>query len=194
MTPPREKLRALVRVVRLKHGAGLPLPAYHSKGAAGLDLVAALDAQHPLTLAPGARALVPTGLVLELPEGYEAQVRPRSGLALKYGIAVLNSPGTIDSDYRGEVGVVLANLGHAPFEIRRGERIAQLVVLPVARAELQEVAEVSLTARGEGGFGSTGKSAPAPEPAPARQAVKKKTAPAPRAAAKVPSRKKSGRK
>ncbi len=146
-----------MRVVRLPHAAGLPLPAYQSKGAAGLDLVAALDTQHPLTLAPGARALVPTGLVLELPPGYEGQVRPRSGLALNYGIAVLNSPGTIDSDYRGEVGVVLANLGHAPFEIRRGERIAQLVVLPVTRAELIEVAQVSDTQRGDGGFGSTGK-------------------------------------
>jgi dUTP pyrophosphatase len=134
----------------------LPLPSYHSKGAAGLDLVAALDTQHPLTLAPGARVLVPTGLVLELPAGYEAQVRPRSGLALNYGITVLNSPGTIDSDYRGEVGVVLANLGHAPFEIRRGERIAQLVVHPVARAELVEVTEVGATTRGDGGFGSTG--------------------------------------
>jgi dUTP pyrophosphatase len=149
-----------VRVVRLPHAAGLPLPTYQSKGAAGLDLVAALDTQHPLTLAPGARALIPTGLVLELPAGYEAQVRPRSGLALNYGIAVLNSPGTIDSDYRGEVGVVLANLGHAPFEIRRGERIAQLVVHPVARAELVEADEVSGTERGNGGFGSTGKSAP----------------------------------
>ena len=156
MSPPSAKGRARVRVVRLKHGAGLPLPTYQSKGAAGLDLVAALDTQRPLTLAPGARALVPTGLILDLPAGFEAQVRPRSGLALNYGITVLNSPGTIDSDYRGEVGVVLANLGHAPFEIRRGERIAQLVVLPVASAELIEVAGVSLTERGNGGFGSTG--------------------------------------
>ncbi len=158
MTATRAQGRTRVRVFRLPHAVGLPLPAYQSKGAAGLDLVAALDTQHPLTLAPGARALVPTGLVLELPAGYEAQVRPRSGLALNYGITVLNSPGTIDSDYRGEVGVVLANLGHAPFEIRRGERIAQLVVLPVARAELVEVTELSSTKRGDGGFGSTGKS------------------------------------
>jgi dUTP pyrophosphatase len=172
MTPPSAKSRAVVRVVRLKHGLTLPLPAYHSKGAAGLDLLAALDMQHPLTLAPGARALVPTGLVIELPQGYEAQVRPRSGLALNYGIAVLNSPGTIDSDYRGEVGVVLANLGHAPFEIRRGERIAQLVVLPVVQAELIEVPQVSITARGEGGFGSTGKSATA-KPAPDKKLAKK---------------------
>ncbi len=175
MTPPA-KGRARVRVVRLKHGLGLPLPAYQSKGAAGLDLVAALDMQHPLILAPGARALVPTGLVIELPQGYEAQVRPRSGLALNYGIAVLNSPGTIDSDYRGEIGVVLANLGHAPFEIRRGERIAQLVVLPVVQADLIEAAQVSETGRGDGGFGSTGKVAAASKPAPAKPTVTKKSA------------------
>ena len=177
MTPPSAKSRAVVRVVRLKHGLTLPLPAYQSKGAAGLDLLAALDTKHPLTLAPGARALVPTGLVIELPQGYEAQVRPRSGLALNYGIAVLNSPGTIDSDYRGEIGVVLANLGHAPFEIRRGERIAQLVVLPVVQAELIEVPQVSITARGEGGFGSTGKSAtakPSPDKKPAEKVAKRK--------------------
>ena len=159
MTAARSSGRVRVRIVRLAHAAGLALPAYQTKGSAGLDLLAALDTQRPLTLAPGARALVPTGLVLELPQGYEAQVRPRSGLALNYGITVLNSPGTIDSDYRGEVRVVLANLGHAPFEIRRGERIAQLVVGPVTHAELVEVAEVSDTARGDGGFGSTGKSA-----------------------------------
>ena len=177
MTTPRPRQRTVVRVVRLAHAAGLPLPAYQSAGAAGLDLVAALDTQHPLTLAPGARALVPTGLILELPPGYEAQVRPRSGLALNYGIAVLNSPGTIDSDYRGEVRVVLANLGHAPFEIRRGERIAQLVVLPVARAELVEVAAVNETPRGDGGFGSTGRAAPAPSPSkrPAKAAAKRKS-------------------
>jgi dUTP pyrophosphatase len=175
MTPP-VKGRARVRVVRLRHGLGLPLPAYHSKGAAGLDLVAALDAQRPLMLAPGTRALVPTGLIIELPPGYEAQVRPRSGLALNYGIAVLNSPGTIDSDYRGEVGVVLANLGHAPFEVRRGERIAQLVVLPVVQAELVEVTEVSETARGDGGFGSTVKVAAPWQSVPAKRAAKKKSA------------------
>jgi dUTP pyrophosphatase len=175
MTPPA-KGRARVRVVRLRHGLGLPLPAYHSKGAAGLDLVAALDAQRPLMLAPGTRALVPTGLIIELPQGYEAQVRPRSGLALNYGIAVLNSPGTIDSDYRGEVGVVLANLGHAPYEVRRGERIAQLVVLPVVQAELVEVTEVSETARGDCGFGSTGKVAAPSRPVPAKHAAKRKSA------------------
>jgi dUTP pyrophosphatase len=194
MTAPTAKNRARVRVVRLKHGAGLPLPAYQSKGASGLDLVAALDPQHPLRLAPGARALVPTGLIIELPQGYEAQVRPRSGLALNYGIAVLNSPGTIDSDYRGEIGVVLANLGHAPFEIRRGERIAQLVVLPVEQAEVVEVTQVSVTARGEGGFGSTGKAAAAPEPAPVKPVVKKKPAPPRQGAGKASSRKKGARK
>lgn len=183
MTGPRSSGRTRVRVVRLAHGAGLPLPSYQSKGAAGLDLVAALDTQHPLTLAPGARALIPTGLVLELPAGYEAQVRPRSGLALNYGIAVLNSPGTIDSDYRGEVGVVLANLGHAPFEIRRGERIAQLVVHPVARAELVEVREVGDTKRGDGGFGSTGKSHRA-----AAKPPQQKKKPTPAAAVKGRSR------
>jgi dUTP diphosphatase len=174
--------RVRIRVVRLGHAVGLPLPTYQSKGAAGLDLVAALDTQRPLTLAPGARALVPTGLTLELPAGFEAQVRPRSGLALNYGITVLNSPGTIDSDYRGEVGVVLANLGHAPFEIRRGERIAQLVVAPVASAELIEVAGVSVTERGGGGFGSTGgvaaRAKPGQKPTPKKKAIPPKTAPA----------------
>ena len=191
---PSAKGRARVRVIRLKHGAGLPLPTYQSKGAAGLDLVAALDMQHPLILAPGARALVPTGLVIELPRGYEAQVRPRSGLALNYGITVLNSPGTIDSDYRGEVGVVLANLGHAPFEIRRGERIAQLVVLPVVQAELVEVTQVSITSRGDGGFGSTGKVAAPSEPSSAKSVGRKKAPTRPRAAAKQASRKKGGRR
>ena len=146
-----------VRIVRLPHAKGLPLPAYQTEGAAGLDLVAALDAQSPVTLTAGARALVPTGLILELPRGYEAQVRPRSGLALNHGVTVLNSPGTIDSDYRGEVRIILANLGQVPFEIRRGERIAQLVVSPVAHATFNQVASVSATVRGAGGFGSTGK-------------------------------------
>lgn len=193
MTPPA-KGRARVRVVRLRHGLGLPLPAYHSKGAAGLDLVAALDAQRPLMLAPGTRALVPTGLIIELPPGYEAQVRPRSGLALNYGIAVLNSPGTIDSDYRGEVGVVLANLGHAPFEVRRGERIAQLVVLPVMQAELVEVTEVSETARRDGGFGSTGKVAAPSQPVPAKRAAKRKSAAGKGAAGKPSPRTKGKRR
>ena len=134
-----------VRVLRLPHASGLPLPAYQTDGAAGLDLVAAFDVQSPVTLAAGARALVPTGLILELPHGYEAQVRPRSGLALNHGVTVLNSPGTIDSDYRGEVRVILANLGQAPFEIRRGERIAQLVVSPVSRATFIEVESLTAT-------------------------------------------------
>jgi dUTP pyrophosphatase len=145
-----------VRVVRLPHARKLPLPAYQSEGAAGLDLVAALPERKPLTIAPGERALVPTGLVLELPEGYEAQVRPRSGLALHHGLTVLNSPGTIDSDFRGEVKVLLANLGTAPFAVARGQRIAQLVIQSVARAELIEIASATLTRRGAGGFGSTG--------------------------------------
>ena len=165
-----------VGVVRLAHGRSLPLPAYQTKGAAGLDLLAALDVQTPMTLAPGARVLVPTGLIIELPPGYEAQVRPRSGLALNYGVTVLNSPGTIDCDYRGEVRVILANLGQAPFEIRRGERIAQLVVSPVTHAELIEVIAVTETARGAGGFGSTGKSGPkengrSRKPAPAKKSI-----------------------
>jgi dUTP pyrophosphatase len=171
---------------------GLPLPVYQSTSAAGLDLLAALDTQRPLILAPGARALVPTGLILELPVGYEAQVRPRSGLALNYGITVLNSPGTIDSDYRGEVRVVLANLGHMPFEIRRGERIAQLVVGPVTHAELIEVSELSPTARGGGGFGSTGRSSD-PAVASPKAAKKKKRLPA-RAAAKKSRSQAGGRR
>ncbi len=187
MTVARKTAGIRVRVVRLEHALKLPLPAYQSKGAAGLDLVAAIDTQHPLTLAPGARALVPTGLILELPAGYEAQVRPRSGLALNYGITVLNSPGTIDSDYRGEVSVVLANLGYAPFEIRRGERIAQLVITPVARANLVEVSKISDTARGEGGFGSTG-SASAKAKQTHKTAEKKKAVPAKKTSVKSRSR------
>jgi dUTP pyrophosphatase len=173
-----------VRVVRLAHGAGLPLPVYQTKGAAGLDLLAALDVQSPMILAPGARALLPTGLIFELPPGYEAQVRPRSGLALNSGVTVLNSPGTIDSDYRGEVRVILANLGQAPFEIRRGERIAQLVISPVTRAELIEVGELSNTARGEGGFGSTGKRAPNENARSRKSPPKKKSIPPPAVARK----------
>jgi dUTP pyrophosphatase len=143
-----------VGVVRLAHARGLDLPAYQSDGAAGMDLLAAVPA--PLRLDPGQRALVPTGLVLQLPQGFEAQVRPRSGLALRHGITVLNSPGTIDCDYRGEVMVLLANLGQEPFAITRGERIAQLVVQRVERARLVEVADIAPTQRGAGGFGSTG--------------------------------------
>ena len=139
--------------MRLPHGEGLPLPAYASAGAAGLDVVAA----EALTLAPGARYAVATGFAMAIPHGFEVQVRPRSGLALKHGITCLNTPGTIDSDYRGEVKVILANLGAEPFEIVRGERIAQLVPAAVTRATLVEVAELDSTDRGAGGFGSTGR-------------------------------------
>jgi len=145
-----------VKVVRLPHAKGLALPSYQSDGAAGMDLLAAVPSGAPFRLSPGKRELVPTGLVLELPPGFEAQVRPRSGLALRHGITVLNSPGTIDCDYRGEVMVLLANLGEAPFKIARGERIAQLVVQRVERARLVEVAAIAETRRGAGGFGSTG--------------------------------------
>ena len=138
---------------RLPHGDGLPLPAYASEHAAGLDVVAAED----WTLEPGARHAVATGFAIAIPEGYEVQVRPRSGLALRHGITCLNTPGTIDSDYRGEVRVILANLGAEPFEVRRGERIAQLVPAPVLRAAFREVAELGATDRGAGGFGSTGR-------------------------------------
>lgn len=145
-----------VAVLVLPHGQGLPLPAYQSEGAAGLDLMAAIEPGGVLTLAPGERKLVPTGLVLALPQHYEAQVRPRSGLALKHGVTVLNAPGTIDADYRGEVQVLLINLGASPFEIRRGDRIAQIVVAPVTRAVLEPVASLDGTVRGGAGFGSTG--------------------------------------
>ncbi len=145
-----------VAVLRLPHAEGLPLPAYQSDGAAGLDLLAAVET--PLTLPPLGRALVPTGLALALPEGYEAQVRPRSGLAAKHGVTVLNSPGTVDADYRGEVKVILVNLSDTPFAIARGERIAQMVIAPVTRARLVEATELDDTARGAGGFGSTGRS------------------------------------
>ena len=141
-----------ITVQRLAHGRDLPLPDYASAGSAGLDLYAAAG---PLTLAPGARALVGTGLALALPEGFEGQVRPRSGLALDRGVTVLNGPGTIDSDYRGEIGVLLVNLGEAPFVVERGMRIAQLVIAPVARARVVE-GEVPPSERGAGGFGSTG--------------------------------------
>jgi dUTP pyrophosphatase len=146
-----------IRIRRLPNGEGLPLPAYQSEGAAGFDLVAAVPADAPVILPPGARTLAPTGLVLELPQGFEAQVRPRSGLALKHGVTVLNSPGTIDCDYRGELGVILINHGDRPFEISRGDRIAQLVVAPFVRANLIMTEALSDTARGAGGFGSTGR-------------------------------------
>jgi dUTP pyrophosphatase len=142
-----------IRLCRLPHGEGLPVPAYATAGAAGMDVVAA----EALTLAPGARFAVATGFAIAIPEGYEVQVRPRSGLALKHGITCLNTPGTIDSDYRGEVKVILINLGEAPFAIARGERIAQLVPAPVQRATLAIVDGLDDTARGSGGFGSTGR-------------------------------------
>ncbi len=149
-----------VEVLQLPHGAGLPLPAYQTAHAAGLDLVAAVAEDAPVVLEPGRYAMVPTGLSIALPEGFEAQVRPRSGLAAKHGVTVLNAPGTIDADYRGEVAVLLINHGGAPFTIRRSERIAQLIIAPVARAELVPVDVLSSTERGAGGFGSTGRSTP----------------------------------
>ncbi len=154
MTSSNKSIR--VKVVRLPHARDLDLPAYQTVGSAGLDLVAAIASDKPVTLKRGARMLIPTGLILELPAGTEAQVRPRSGLAMKHGVTVLNSPGTIDSDYRGEVQVILVNLGHATFTIRRGERIAQIVIAGVARASLVEVATARVSLRGAGGFGSTG--------------------------------------
>jgi dUTP pyrophosphatase len=142
-----------IELKRLPHGEGLPVPSRATEHAAGLDVVAAED----VTLAPGERHAVATGFAIAIPHGYEVQVRPRSGLALKHGITCLNTPGTIDSDYRGEVRVILANLGSEPFEVRRGERIAQLVPAPVLQANFAEAAELSETARGAGGFGSTGR-------------------------------------
>jgi len=146
-----------LRIQRLPHAEDLAFPAYETSGSAGMDLRAAVAEDAPLTLEPGARALVPTGLKIALEPGFEAQVRPRSGLALKHGITCLNSPGTIDSDYRGEVGVILINHGQEPFVIRRGERIAQLVIARHEQAELVEVEALDDTARGAGGFGSTGR-------------------------------------
>ena len=143
-----------VRIRRLAHGVGLDLPHYTTQGAAGMDLLAAVEA--PVTIAPGARALIPTGFCIALPQGYELQVRPRSGLALKHGITLPNSPGTIDEDYRGEVGVIVLNTGSEEFVVTRGMRIAQAVVAPVVRAVWEEVDDLDATARGAGGFGSTG--------------------------------------
>jgi len=146
-----------VRLTRLPHGADLPLPSYQSVAAAGLDLVAAVAADAPVVIAPGRWAAIPTGVTLELPAGTEGQVRPRSGLAAQHGVTVLNAPGTIDADYRGEVKVLLVNLGPEPFTVTRGMRIAQLVIARVARAALIETAELAVTSRGTGGFGSTGR-------------------------------------
>jgi dUTP pyrophosphatase len=145
-----------IAIRRLAHAEGMPLPAYETAGAAAMDLRAAVEAGAPFTLEPGARAAIPTGFCIALPQGYEAQVRPRSGLALNSGITCLNSPGTVDADYRGEVKVILANHGSEPFHISRGDRIAQMVVAPVTRASWREAETLDATARGEGGFGSTG--------------------------------------
>jgi dUTP pyrophosphatase len=145
-----------VKILRLPHADGLPLPSYATAGAAGMDLACALPAQSPLLLEPGARAAVPTGFAIALPKGYEAQVRPRSGLAKNHGVTVLNAPGTVDCDYRGEVAVLLVNHGQESVEISRGMRIAQLVVAPVVQIMLEESGELGETARGSGGFGSTG--------------------------------------
>jgi dUTP pyrophosphatase len=148
----------VVAVKRLPHAEGLPLPAYESAHAAGMDLRAAVPEDAPVTLRPGDRHAVPTGLVMAIPEGFEGQVRPRSGLAARHGVTTLNSPGTVDSDYRGEVRVILINLGSENFIVRRGERIAQLLISPVAQATWRETDSLDETARGSGGFGSTGRS------------------------------------
>jgi len=150
--PPQPTLS----LIRLPHGDGIELPAYEASGAAGMDLRAAVVADAPLTLEPGKRALVPTGFVFEIPHGYEGQIRPRSGLAFKHGITCLNTPGTVDSDYRGEVKVLLVNLGEEAFVIERGMRIAQMVIAPVTQVAVREATEASETTRGAGGFGSTG--------------------------------------
>jgi dUTP pyrophosphatase len=146
-----------VEIQQLPHGKGLALPAYQSTHAAGLDLLAAVPEDAPVILAPGKHTMIPTGLTIALPQGYEAQVRPRSGLAAKHGVTVLNSPGTVDADYRGEVCVLLINHGDQPFPIRRGERIAQMVIAAVSQVELVPVTSLSATDRGSGGFGSTGR-------------------------------------
>jgi len=148
---------ATLGLVRLPHGEGLALPAYETEGSAGMDLRAAVSDGEPMTITPGARALLPTGFVFEIPAGYEGQVRPRSGLALKHGITCLNTPGTIDSDYRGEVQVLLVNLGAEDFVVERGMRIAQMIIAPVTQVAIEERALAGATQRGAGGFGSTGR-------------------------------------
>ena len=145
-----------IRVVRLPHGAGLPLPAYQSAQAVGLDLVAAVAADAPVAIPPGGRAIVPTGIAIALPAGHEGQIRPRSGIAIHHGVTVLNAPGTIDADYRGEILVILINHGSQTFEVKRGTRIAQLVIAPIERARLVETADLDATERKAAGFGSTG--------------------------------------
>jgi dUTP pyrophosphatase len=164
------KRRPLLKVQVLPHGEGLPLPAYKSAHAAGLDLAAAVPAKQPLKLKRGEAALVPTGLAIELPAGMEGQVRPRSGLALEHGVTVLNSPGTIDADYRGEVKVLLINLGPKPIVIKRGERIAQLIVARTEQVRVAAAASLSDTARGAGGFGSTGRASPSSRRLPSPRA------------------------
>ncbi len=155
----KKKRKTKLKLARLAHSKGLSLPTYQSKQAAGMDLVAAVGADQPIKLKPGMRALIPTGLCFELPKGFEAQVRPRSGLALKHGVTVLNTPGTIDSDYRGEVQVILVNLGTKTFTVARGERIAQVVIAPVVQIKIKSSKKLAKTKRGSGGFGSTGTSA-----------------------------------
>ena len=145
-----------VQIMRLPHGADLPLPAYQSEGAAGLDLLAAVPADTPVVIAPGHRASIPTGIAIALPRGVEGQVRPRSGLAARHGITVLNTPGTVDADYRGEIQVILVNFGDELFSVVRGARIAQLVIVPIVHAQLLETKTLDETTRGTGGFGSTG--------------------------------------
>jgi dUTP pyrophosphatase len=145
-----------ISVMRLDHARDLPLPAYETSGAAGMDLRAAVDIEQPMVIAPGGRAAIPTGLCIALPDGFEAQVRPRSGLALRDGVAPLNAPGTIDADFRGEIRVILINLGDRDFTVSRGDRIAQLVIAPVTRGIWREADDLAETARGRGGFGSTG--------------------------------------
>jgi len=151
---PTDPATVRVSVRQLPHGEGLALPAYATMDSAGLDLLAAVT--DPVTIGPGGRALIPTGIVIELPPGFEAQVRPRSGLALKHGITVLNAPGTIDADYRGEIGIILINLGESPFVIERSMRVAQMVVQPVSRVNWNEQETLNASERGPGGFGSTG--------------------------------------
>lgn len=152
-TPPE----ITIHLQQLPHGEGLPLPSYETSGAAGMDVSAALPEGTPVIIGPMERSLIPTALSIELPQGYEAQIRPRSGLALKSGLTVLNTPGTIDSDYRGEIKIILVNLSNNPVEINRADRIAQMVIAPVTRARMTQVDSLSLTKRGAGGFGSTGK-------------------------------------
>jgi dUTP pyrophosphatase len=149
-------MTAELRILRLPHAADLALPAYQTEHAAGLDLVAAVPAGAPVTIAPGARAMIPTGIVIALPPGHEGQIRPRSGIALRHGVTVLNSPGTIDADYRGEIQVILVNLGGEKFEITRGTRIAQMIIAPIIQVKVVECDGLDPTARERGGFGSTG--------------------------------------